>query len=245
MVDRGTLSQREEEQFFQLSVALAHFVGQPLLAQFCPSAADVIDLCSRYSSNSFSLTDPHLNNVGVAVSPAVALINHSCSPNAVVVYPVHASPAKDWMKVQAIRPIAKGEQVVTSYVDCAMPARLRRAQLRETYKFECDCTLCETAANVGDAREPLRCKADECAGAAWMRFDSVSAEEGEVEIECYECGEKERVDVTEYTQTVEKVERAIRQAEELHTQGPISLLRVTDPRLTRNEEQTRRRHAAC
>lgn len=151
------------------------------------------------------------------MSPTVALINHSCSPNAVVVFPTFANGStKRYMKVQAIRPIRKGEEVLTSYVDCAMPARLRKEQLRTTYKFECDCKLCESSSKVGDAREPLRCRSTECTGAAWMKAES---EQDEVEIKCFMCGETQDVSKSEYLETVRKAEEAIKQSEDLHTQG--------------------------
>jgi hypothetical protein len=98
---------------------------------------------NQFQSNSFSLTSPHLDNIGVSISPLVALLNHSCSPNAVVVFPNFANSAnQNPMRVVAIRDIAPGEEILTSYVDLALPRHLRQTELHETYRFWCKCTEC-------------------------------------------------------------------------------------------------------
>ncbi|KAL8279863.1 hypothetical protein RQP46_007713 [Phenoliferia psychrophenolica] len=148
---RETLNAVQQEQYFQLSVSLAAFVGpEALSAAGYSSGSDMLDLCSRFASNSFALTTPHLSNVGVTISPLVALLNHSCFPNAVVVFPTRPSAsspspaARKTMKVVAIRDIRQGEEVLTSYVDLALPKEERRAELLERYGFECGCEECES-----------------------------------------------------------------------------------------------------
>jgi hypothetical protein len=42
---------------------------------------------AQFQVNSFTLSTPSLTPIGVAVSPGIALCNHSCEPNAVVVFP--------------------------------------------------------------------------------------------------------------------------------------------------------------
>ncbi|BGP27287.1 hypothetical protein JCM10295v2_006251 [Rhodotorula toruloides] len=138
---RTRLSEKEQEDFFRLSISFASYVGQKRLKEACPNAAAVLDLCSRFTSNSFSLTSPaDLSNIGVSISPATALINHSCHPNAVIVFPsfpssTSTSPSR-YMSVVAIRPIDCGEEIVTSYVDLALTKKLRQKELRERYKFD-------------------------------------------------------------------------------------------------------------
>ncbi|GAA6049194.1 hypothetical protein JCM3770_003304 [Rhodotorula araucariae] len=154
---RARLSPEEQERFFHLSIALSRYVGQDTLRQACPDAGAVMDLLSRFASNSFALTAPtDLSNIGVSISPLTALFNHSCAPNAVVVFPSFptlASPRH--MHVVAIRPIAAGEEVLTSYVDLALPRDRRRRDLSERYKFDCECVACE--ADGVDPREALSC----------------------------------------------------------------------------------------
>ncbi|KWU44592.1 hypothetical protein RHOSPDRAFT_33920 [Rhodotorula sp. JG-1b] len=137
---RSNLTADEQERFFQLSVSLSAYVGQDTLAQSCPDGAVVIDLCSRFVSNSFALTCPtDLSNIGVSISPVTALINHSCVPNAVVVFPsfpksTPSSSTSIHMAVVALRDLERGEEVVTSYVDLSLPCEERQKELQERYK---------------------------------------------------------------------------------------------------------------
>ncbi|GAA6014676.1 hypothetical protein JCM11491_000190 [Sporobolomyces phaffii] len=175
---REKLTLEEQERFFHLSIGVAGYVGQPTVLKWCKDSAALIDLLSRFTSNSFSLTSPtDLTNIGVSISPLTALFNHSCRPNAVVVFPVFPavpstlSPASNAgignMRVVAIRPIGKGEEVVTSYVDLALPGPMRRDELRERYKFECRCEACGDEDNGGgsvDPRKSFVCPRSGCDG---------------------------------------------------------------------------------
>ncbi|KAF7422345.1 hypothetical protein PC9H_010501 [Pleurotus ostreatus] len=132
---------------------LAHSIVQYLgllsptdLAEFdIASAADLVDVISRFTTNSFTLTSPSLTPLGVCVSPAVALINHSCDPNAVVVFPRSSGSVaqEPLMQVIAIKPIAADEEILTSYIDTTLPKSQRQQFLLETYSFTCKCNLCE------------------------------------------------------------------------------------------------------
>ncbi|KAJ7817361.1 SET domain-containing protein [Mycena olivaceomarginata] len=107
--------------------------------------------------NTFTITDPSLTPLGVSVSPPVALINHSCDPNAVVVFPrSRPNTQEPLMQVIALRDIVAGEEILTAYIDTTLPKALRQASLRETYLFSCACALCTFAAPV-DPRESVWC----------------------------------------------------------------------------------------
>lgn len=130
------------------------------------NAADIVDVISRFTTNSFTLTSPSLNPLGVSVSPVVALINHSCDPNAVVVFPrssSNPSTQEPCMQVVAIRDIAPGEQVFTAYIDTTLPKLQRQMALESTYSFKCKCTLCSEVADT-DLRESVWCP-KKCGGA--------------------------------------------------------------------------------
>lgn len=186
--------------FFQLSVSLSQYMIEA--SSLFASATDLIDLCCRvsasstsqtnfltsiqFTSNSFSLSSTHAENIGVSISPITALINHSCSPNAVVVFPnrptPHSSPSfiapsdisstRQFMQVIAIRPILPGEEILTSYIDLSLPLRMRIADLKERYYFDCDCSACEEGKvrtmKLVDPRESLQCQEVGCQGIAWL-----------------------------------------------------------------------------
>ncbi|POW17049.1 hypothetical protein PSTT_00882 [Puccinia striiformis] len=131
----------QKESLMQLSVTLSRYVGnQDLLGVFESNRN-----CFRTSS---------------------WIINHSCTPNAVVVFPEGGEGAgsfagKDWVKVIAIKPIEPGEEIVTSYIDSAGTRQERRNELIKRYKFICDCSAC-TLPYLNDnlkvdPREALKC----------------------------------------------------------------------------------------
>jgi hypothetical protein len=80
----------------------------------------------------------------------VAMANHSCEPNAVVVFPNGGRS----MELTAIRDIepnqevsstvrwATDKQIITSYIDVSLPVEKRRSELEATYRFKCECSLC-------------------------------------------------------------------------------------------------------
>jgi SET and MYND domain-containing protein len=61
----------------------------------------------QFQVNSFTLSLPDVSPIGVAISPTVALANHSCEPNAVVVFPDGGIK----MEIIAIRDINQDEEV--------------------------------------------------------------------------------------------------------------------------------------
>jgi SET and MYND domain-containing protein len=74
--------------------------------------------------------------VGLCFEPLIALANHSCTPNAAIVF--------DGRKImlRALNPIKKGEQVFISYIDNTERRATRQAELREEYFFGCGCVKC-------------------------------------------------------------------------------------------------------
>merc|ERR1739838_1083819 len=71
----------------------------------------------------------------------VALINHSCSPNANS--ETIQKDGEPWDEIRAIRDISKGEEVTT----CVIPmvgcnSQERRAKIKECFQFDCKCCVC-------------------------------------------------------------------------------------------------------
>lgn len=104
-----------KERLGALTLAVAQFVaGSEPLNTFFPGsdAASVtktlLKLVDQFGLNSFSLTLPDLSNIGVAICPTVAVINHSCVPNCAVVF---SDGPSGRMQVIAFRDIAAQEEV--------------------------------------------------------------------------------------------------------------------------------------
>lgn len=89
----------------------------------------------------------------------MALLNHSCDPNAVMVFP-HApdtpTTEEPRMHLVAIRDILPGEQVYASYVDITLPRESRLKELKEVYNFSCRCKACSRERGF-DPRECVNC----------------------------------------------------------------------------------------
>ncbi|KAJ7152676.1 hypothetical protein C8R43DRAFT_476122 [Mycena crocata] len=145
-----------------LAISLVRYLGLSSPSEIASfgmaSGGDLANFVSRFVTNTFTITDPSLTPLGASVSPSVALINHSCDPNAVVVFPrTLSNPAQEpLMQVVALREISADEEILTAYVDTTLPRVIRQASLNETYLFSCACNLCASLANV-DPRESVWC----------------------------------------------------------------------------------------
>ncbi|KAK7457072.1 hypothetical protein VKT23_010373 [Stygiomarasmius scandens] len=183
---RKSLQPSSFETNTHLAQALVQYMGlsSPAdLAQFgLSSAADLVDLISRFTTNTFAITDPSLTSLGASVSPIVALINHSCDPNAVVVFPRASADPKalePLMQVVALRDIHPGEEILTSYIDTILPKSSRVKTLQDTYYFTCTCSLCSAKLEV-DPREALHCPKN-CGGSCPLPIEDHSL------VQCTKC----------------------------------------------------------
>ncbi|KAG8707722.1 hypothetical protein FRC08_000329 [Ceratobasidium sp. 394] len=174
--EKLTASSPQTASYTRLGHALAAYVshGEPspekLSALGIGSAKDIVDLLSKFSTNAHTLSTPSLTPIGVALSPVAALINHSCVPNCVIVFPRGSATRKlpNQLEVIAFRSMNPGEELTASYVDMALPAEHRQTILRERYMFECACPHCQlTKAKLSDfvdGRRALRCANRNCQG---------------------------------------------------------------------------------
>ncbi|CAA7268850.1 unnamed protein product [Cyclocybe aegerita] len=160
---------RDSQVYTQLAHAIVRFIGlnspQELAEYGVDSAADLVDLVSRFTTNTFTISTPTLTSLGACVSPLIALINHSCDPNAVVVFPrVSSKDQEPLMHVIALKPIEPNQEILTAYVDTTLPRDVRQKMLRETYHFTCRCQLCTPPPECPlDLREAMFC-AKKCGG---------------------------------------------------------------------------------
>jgi len=112
---------------------------------------DVIESALQYSgivnSNAFPL-EANLPDrqvfLGMGLFPFAALINHSCTPNAIAV-----SGSRGTLRVVAIRDILAGDEVTIAYTPVHDPYATRtRALVRQRF-FACSCDRCQ-AKEAGD-----------------------------------------------------------------------------------------------
>lgn len=91
--------------------------------------------------NSLTLTSPVLDPMGIALDPTVCSANHSCEPNASVLFD------QPYLMMRSLSSIKKGEEVFISYIDNTDPFYRRQTQLKQRYCFECQCPKCQHGTN--------------------------------------------------------------------------------------------------
>ncbi|KAJ1660477.1 hypothetical protein IWQ61_000598 [Dispira simplex] len=97
-----------------------------------------LECLARFRCNNFTLHDEQLFAVGDGTYPLASLLNHSCAPNAVVMYERGGK-----LKVRALTEILPGQQILIAYVDGVTPFSERQRTLNNKYQFRCQCLRCE------------------------------------------------------------------------------------------------------
>ncbi|CAG8673267.1 18639_t:CDS:2 [Rhizophagus irregularis] len=100
------------------------------------SKDDLINYLCVFYCNNFNLHDNQLFVYGEGTFPIGSLFNHSCRPNAIVMYDGAVQIIK------CIEVINVGEEINISYIDVALDRVTRKKMLQEKYFFECQCSRC-------------------------------------------------------------------------------------------------------
>ncbi|TVY18552.1 SET domain and MYND-type zinc finger protein 6 [Lachnellula arida] len=109
--------------------------------EFSKTPADKMDMVTRLlcimATNAFRATLPDDTPIGLCYEPTLALANHSCVPNAFIMFDGRG------VSLMALDPIRAGEQIFISYVDFTQSRDQRRAELKQRYFFDCECEKCK------------------------------------------------------------------------------------------------------
>lgn len=135
-----TLPENQKEAFFNLS-----YVGFPAGKD---PAKDKKDLALAILETNAVAASPH-----VGLFPRMARLNHGCSSAFNAIYSWR--PNEGVLVIHALKPIARGSEVLASYTDTKKPRDERRAYLEHHYKFHCTCEACslpEAESKASDAR---------------------------------------------------------------------------------------------
>lgn len=148
---------------------LAQDVAQLWGGRRRPMASELTSLLHRLSANVHSITNSEIPEgytgpsagscaccdagrevaVGLYGQP-LCRFNHSCSPNAVVVFGGPGGPLE--MSVVASRSIAAGEEICICYISPAGTRAERRNKLNVSYAFQCTCVLCCSCPSTSSSR---------------------------------------------------------------------------------------------
>ncbi|KDP32756.1 hypothetical protein JCGZ_12048 [Jatropha curcas] len=124
---------------------------------------EIAENFSKLACNAHTICDSELRPLGTGLYPVVSIINHSCLPNAVLVFEGRLAV------VRAVQHIPKGAEVVISYIETAGSTMTRQKALKQQYFFTCTCSRCIKVGQQDDVRESAilegyRCKDDRCIG---------------------------------------------------------------------------------
>ena len=93
-------------------------------------------LTARILINTHTLTTPTLDPLGLCLSPHSALLNHSCTPNAAIIF------SGSRLTLRSLAAIPAKSELLISYVDTTNPTSARQSELRSRYFFHCTCSSC-------------------------------------------------------------------------------------------------------
>ncbi|OTB07591.1 hypothetical protein M426DRAFT_317898 [Hypoxylon sp. CI-4A] len=128
VMDRGTWDGYQLQGMAGLS-----YLGRATTQDNLRTAAEY---ACKLQINSFNRADEDAGERGFYVNAALAMVNHSCVPNAFVRFTGRNA------FLHAYREIEKGEEVTISYIEVTLPLSERQKELKTRYHFECGCPRC-------------------------------------------------------------------------------------------------------
>ncbi|KAG0743008.1 hypothetical protein G6F57_009704 [Rhizopus arrhizus] len=97
---------------------------------------ELVHYLNVFKSNNFTLDDQEMFAIGEGTYPVASLFNHTCRPNAVILFDGALA------EIRAIETIAPDTEITISYIDPAHSRTHRKRVLREKYFFDCQCVRC-------------------------------------------------------------------------------------------------------
>ncbi|KAG5898028.1 hypothetical protein JTB14_001740 [Gonioctena quinquepunctata] len=125
------------------------YVGGLMVKHYCQAQMNNVIL--KYPNYKLEFGFNVVSGSGKAICPTIALLNHSCSPNAVVIV------FSEYVVVKCLKPIKAGEEITICYseVSALMTVNERQLITREILGFTCQCSFCEFEKTSNEA--PYKC----------------------------------------------------------------------------------------
>lgn len=130
---------------------------QLILPSFELDLKEITHTFSKFACNAHTICDPELRPLGTGLYPVLSIINHSCVPNAVLIFEGRTA------YVRALQPISKNEEVSISYIETAATTMKRQDDLKHYY-FTCTCPRCVKDSEEDALLEGYRCNDQKCDG---------------------------------------------------------------------------------
>ncbi|XP_026481492.1 histone-lysine N-methyltransferase SMYD3-like [Ctenocephalides felis] len=103
-----------------------------------PNSAELLGLYGRLTVNGFNILDGEMCSLGTGIYLGISIVDHSCTPNAVVVF----EGTTLYIRTLQDLPSLNWSEIFISYIDLLNTTEARRIDLKSTYYFLCTCYHC-------------------------------------------------------------------------------------------------------
>lgn len=142
---------KETPLYLVLKANLVTFIIQVLGMQV--DEETVLKVASIFDTNAFDVRSPDRTKRSRAIYVTASMMNHSCKANT-----RHIFLGDDYnFAIIATVPIAKGEQITTTYTQSLWGTLDRRRHLRTNKCFDCECNRCKDPTELGTYLGSIYC----------------------------------------------------------------------------------------
>ncbi|KAM0791084.1 hypothetical protein ACM66B_004375 [Microbotryomycetes sp. NB124-2] len=201
-----------------VATALTQYVGLEVIRDVFNESKDVVAFVTKWYSNAHYIKSFSSEDVGLASCPLASTVNHSCAPNAAVVFPwSHTSQKPILFQIRALRRIETGEEILISYTNLTRPTWKRQEALQDEFSFACDCISCSPRIeDPVDVRERIKCVNKNCTGhatlplSAFWRGSKEYSKQRAQRLECVKCGQRWLIDVPKVIKCLNDLEEHVK-----------------------------------
>ncbi|QSL64389.1 hypothetical protein MERGE_001690 [Pneumocystis wakefieldiae] len=124
------MSSEKKEEIWMLSKGIQNFTNEP-------NEILVLDLLCKIMVNSFSLLTSSYDIIGTAIDPTISRMDHSCYPNATLVF------ERNKIALRSLQKISMDQEITISYINVNNTQKSRQDELLSRYYFLCKCIRCK------------------------------------------------------------------------------------------------------
>ncbi|KTW29322.1 hypothetical protein T552_01277 [Pneumocystis carinii B80] len=125
------MSSERKEEIWILSKGIQNFTNEP-------NEKLVLSLLCKIMINSFSLFTSSYDTIGTAIDLTISRIDHSCYPNATLVFDGNK------IALRSLQKIFIDQEITISYIDVNNTQKNRQDELLSRYYFLCKCIRCKS-----------------------------------------------------------------------------------------------------
>ncbi|XP_057370124.1 histone-lysine N-methyltransferase SMYD3-like [Daphnia carinata] len=156
---------KEDVKRMEYFLTICGVLNEYLSDEILPNAVELLGIYGRMCVNSFNIMNGEMQAIGTGIYLAPSILDHSCSPNAVVTF----DGFKLSVRLTQDLPKLDWNCIHISYIDLMNSKNHRKKELKERYYFDCDCPRCRCgkidcyhyAARCPSCRSPIAVKRGE------------------------------------------------------------------------------------